>query len=376
MKNNLAWYTFIELLIWVSVFAVLVVMSSTFYFESLFDSRDAIRKSEIEKIWVSLEQYKLHNMTYVTPERAVSVKESWNLISKQWVFWKNNATDINFNGEFLDTQTQDNYLYSTDAAWSKYLLVAFKEGKLDEWENVKYWKLWPDSRFPIVSWEHFYVFDYAWLPLESVLDLSSITPASTFVSLNEYGSFTWEDVKFSYAPKKSCEFAYRNWILKKSWYMLLRSEDGNEFYAECLVDAVSGAWTKLANIDAANKYHMRKIGYNVSQIYNNSKLYGKFSDAQINNLMTSELRLECAWNVNYFQTSAFDSEEISLDMYGKEDYLDTYESITRQTPNDKWLDWTKISWVTNWLTYWSNSWGLNWCSVNGSWWHSGSLWVK
>lgn len=375
MKNK-AGITLIELLV---VFSILWILWSIWfmqYSEYLKISRDSIRKSDLLAIEVALLMYKKDNLILPTPSENKQIKSGGDFIWNQWLFSEKIAKKINLWWTPKDPKTWNEYLYSNNKITWEVGLLAYRETKPENTrEASKYPQLWEKNQFITFIWKWFMIFESNNLPLSSEIDLSQINEFSNYIWINNSKTLQAIDVKYIWEPLKSCQHAYANWIIYKSWTLALQNNDFWEYYVECLIENYIGR-TKVANIDSTNNYHTRPNALKTNNIYDNSSSFWKFWDEQINQFSDLEFRLECNGKVNYFKTTQFDADDISLNMEWKENFGDAYESITRMNPNQLGFDWTKITGVVNPIIYGTKAAWLNWCYESWNRAYSWKLYVK
>ena len=87
MKKYVSWYTLVELIVTVTVMAILTTIASIYLFDYFKDTRDASRVANLQLIWTNLELYYLNNNEYPNPDNFQEVTFSWSTVWKQWVFW-------------------------------------------------------------------------------------------------------------------------------------------------------------------------------------------------------------------------------------------------------------------------------------------------
>lgn len=81
---NLRWFTFIELVISITIVAILSVLGFVSYSKNLEDSRDSQRKSELSWVAAWLKLHKTKRWEYPTPWNKFNITNSWYLSAIQW----------------------------------------------------------------------------------------------------------------------------------------------------------------------------------------------------------------------------------------------------------------------------------------------------
>ncbi len=133
IKNRL-WFTLVELIVVITILAIL----GTIAFISLQwyskDARDSKRISDIANIEISLELFSLATWKYPLPDNPQTVIYSWSIVLwNQWTVWWNVATNLSKNlSEIpLDPLYGTEYVYSTLENRKEYELMS-----VYEWGNI------------------------------------------------------------------------------------------------------------------------------------------------------------------------------------------------------------------------------------------------
>jgi len=128
-KRTLKWFTLVELIVVITILAILwtiAFISIQWYTKNARDSR---RVSDINNIQKSLELFTLQTEKYPLPDNAEAVSYSWEVVYYQGVLW-DNVTDnlsINLKKKPTDPLTDLEYIYSTTNSRKEYEVVAVYE---------------------------------------------------------------------------------------------------------------------------------------------------------------------------------------------------------------------------------------------------------
>lgn len=157
-KNNKG-ITIIELIVIVTVLAILgtvVFFAIRWYFK---DARDMVRVSDINSIKKAMNLYVTKTWKYPEPTNPVDITYSWSTIWTQWTFWKDTLTNVwVLNKKPTDPYTEDEYTYSVSSNRGEYELA----GIVEWWISMD---IFPSAYAEWVHWDAYaYVtWDYNWL---------------------------------------------------------------------------------------------------------------------------------------------------------------------------------------------------------------------
>ncbi len=121
-------FTLVELIIVITILAILSTIAFVWFQNFTKDSRDWNRITTLKNIesWLSL--YTIRNNNYPDPDELVEILWTWNiLLSKQWIVWNEVVQKIKLNKEALDPKDKTNYIYSITWNGKKYQLWTYLE---------------------------------------------------------------------------------------------------------------------------------------------------------------------------------------------------------------------------------------------------------
>lgn len=127
--NNFSAITIVELVVVITILAILGTISFITLWNYVMSARDAVRISDAWNIRKWLEYNFLQGSQYVSPHLWVDVvTSSWAVAWKQWTFWDTTVRQIReLSDAPLDPLTFNEYTYSTIASWGKYELWVMLE---------------------------------------------------------------------------------------------------------------------------------------------------------------------------------------------------------------------------------------------------------
>ncbi len=135
-KQNKNAFTLVELIVVITILAILWTIAFISLQWYSRDARDSKRVADIDNIKKSLELFKLNSWKYPTPDNAEDVTYSWALLWKQWIISDNVLANLsrNLNEKPIDPLTEKEYIYSTLHNNSQYEILSLYE-----------WNLGPDK---------------------------------------------------------------------------------------------------------------------------------------------------------------------------------------------------------------------------------------
>jgi prepilin-type N-terminal cleavage/methylation domain-containing protein len=84
MLNSNKAFTFVELIVSITIIAILSIIWFVSYSKNLEDSRDSQRKSELSWVATWLKQQKLKRWEYPNPWNSYNITNSWYTVALQW----------------------------------------------------------------------------------------------------------------------------------------------------------------------------------------------------------------------------------------------------------------------------------------------------
>ncbi len=113
-KNKLSAFTMIELMISITIVAILTTIWLYTYVWYLTDSRDLERQTSITEIKSALKTYKQKRWNYPKPWNSFNITNNWKVVAKQWLL--NETVKLSTMESIpLDPYTDSNYSYSITA---------------------------------------------------------------------------------------------------------------------------------------------------------------------------------------------------------------------------------------------------------------------
>jgi prepilin-type N-terminal cleavage/methylation domain-containing protein len=188
---NRSGFTLVELIIVISIIAILGTIWFVSYSWFSSSARDSARVSDLGNIRVGLDLYNTQKSTYPSPDSPVEIKASWALIWYQWYIWTSVQNLIRLDWDVKDPVDNEYYTYSTNSNKNKYQILWFLENNEEAFNNNyniinKAYAADYSSRFPTTKW------DQLWILLQS----GTLIPIQTTWTWVDVVSTTWSYVAY------------------------------------------------------------------------------------------------------------------------------------------------------------------------------------
>jgi len=127
-NENTKWFTLVELIVVITILAILWTIGFLSFQSYTVYSRDVTRLSNLNvlKSWLEIQYTKWGY--FAEPDDYVKITASGTTIRKQWLFWKKALRTIKANTDASkDPLTWEYYDYITDNNLSEYQIVWYME---------------------------------------------------------------------------------------------------------------------------------------------------------------------------------------------------------------------------------------------------------
>lgn len=226
-KNIFKWFTLVELIIVITILAILTTVWFVSFQSYIKNTRDSNRVTTLKNLdtWLNLSYTKTQK--YPNPDDYISILSSWSLIWYQWYAWDIVSWIILMNKTPVDSLDWKKITYSINSYQNAYQLLTFLENR----ENItlksksiikQTYSSTLNARYPKIIWNDLWILLWAtWSYLN--------TPIQELKS----ASFTWIDVK-TYT-----------WTLWWNNIWILKAVFSKESYT------ISWTWQKLSILDSS-----------------------------------------------------------------------------------------------------------------------------
>ena len=227
--NVKQWFTFLELIISISILAIISIVSYTNIWKFLKENNDSIRQTHINQIALALWNV---NWKLPLPDDYTSLYFSWQLIWFQWIFCNTDFSKLGLTAKIKDPETWKCYAYLLNSNQDKYQLYTYL------FIDNKPYIIWNDELWIITTWDETINASYTWS-----LDLFD-TSKSYKIYKNEDESFVSNTLK---PMIRNCNDIKKYWIWKENWiYTVYSWTTDKKVY--CNMDIKSWWWTVIVNV--------------------------------------------------------------------------------------------------------------------------------
>lgn len=269
--KNKKWFTFVELIIAITIIAILSVLWFVSYSSHLSSSRDSTRKSELSDIYSLLDSYKL-KAPLMVPDKRIDIYSSWILLWFQWYLSNEIIKKIWFKWNWKDPLDQVFYTYYLTKDFRNPWVMGYLENNpnkssfniLKNYSMIsKVNALDYKERYPIIFWKKLWIIiDDNNLPIQENQELitawkfevNTISPSSNYIAFFDNKtsiSSSWYSMEVLYWTSvtwviwNSCEqyIEEHNWEPLKSWIYLINSSTW-VYQQLCNMETTTWSWVE------------------------------------------------------------------------------------------------------------------------------------
>ncbi len=135
LTKNKFWFTLVELIVVITIIAILWTIAFIYFGVHNKNSRDTVRISDIKNIEKWLGIYIAEKWFYPEPDSWVNITYSWWLAWTQWIVWENLLRWIEMTKVF-DPLTSNPYTYSVTSPKNGYQIWAIREWNVAQSFNL------------------------------------------------------------------------------------------------------------------------------------------------------------------------------------------------------------------------------------------------
>jgi len=413
-------FTLVELIVVITILAILWTIAFISLQWYSRDARDSVRTTDLASISKQLELMIIKAWTVYIPENKVDITASGTIISYQWEMWQDTLNKLWVNNWWLDPVDQSPYIYTTTKNLKQYELMGFLEWWLVYNQSPHSispigrevgWGLIPQTyaatnlknRFPIVKWNSIWIFlnpvtkepvNNTWIWLDIVNTTISYTSyldnSSSWIV-----TWTWQLLKNSLAhvinPVWSCNSILKSWNSKWDWVYKINPNWTWSFDVYCDMTTNWGGWTWLFSVNPA----WTTWRFDSNEWTNPTLRWSKFiweetTYKSYEVLKVNEVKI-CRWNLNNCYVMSPNSNRTLMSYYtigdsyvdfSRCDKVDTTFCTPWALPNDVWVDnankffsdlWLDYTRSINHPKYWV---GINITNNNKIWfqWDNNNIW--
>lgn len=226
MKNK-QWFTFVELIIVITIISILWTIWFMSYNWYISQSRDASRVSQITSIYKALESYRT-KWFLPFPAQKVTIFASWAVIAYQWYAWEDVLNSIWYQDEWKDPKDEVYFTYYLTKDLRRAELMTFLEDEVEVSYNIvnKANAFDYSWRIPKVYGNKLWILLESWtnapiqeIPSIVLSGLDIVKTTSNFVAYisDDYKvSWTWS-VLSQINPNTNCKRILETWWSNWDW---------------------------------------------------------------------------------------------------------------------------------------------------------------
>ncbi len=354
MNTNKKWFTLVELIVTITILAILWTIAFISFWNFTMWARDSVRTTDTKSISRVVENYRLNTWIYPKPSNPIAINYKWWAVFWQWTFWEATRRNIwarwNINEIPIDPLYDNEYTYSLQSTNRSYNLAYIIEWELAN--NIIKNKLYanqPSQREVLVqvkwdfnwqiahtsTWWKVYVFAIPSIVVSDLSDTNILSLSNKFVYNNEPN--IPEIYSGSLSPIWSFDFTPK---LIYSWSTLPKTPTQLKKLIVSIKDAIT--WTYLYSKDE----YRNLIEIDV----NETNEVHKWWEMYISEELWWRLKLDYAKTCKEIQGTEDDNGSgiytISPNRYNKVDvYCDMDTDWWGWTRIKKW---SRIEWLTEW----------------------------
>ncbi len=289
-------FTLIELVVAITILAILATVGFMWYSSYLPNARDTNRISQLEELSKWIQTYVTRHSDLPIPDNQIELRASGTVIAYQWEGWQNLLDTIWYNQDWIDPKDKVPFTYLVSANRKAYQLMAMLETRDDlsttafsfigKVSAVDYSK-----RYPKVFWDHLGILTNTDnLPINDITSIKNdwfldvINTDDTYVAhISDTNTVTWTwkvlmPIALSminWKNYKSCKALYRWEPLSHNHndYYYIRPEWYSKFRVYCDMTTDWWGWTRYVQIKW--DYTFKDARYCVDNLkrINNSRLF-------------------------------------------------------------------------------------------------------
>lgn len=349
MKLKIKGFTLVELIVVISILAILSTIWFVNYSWYLSSTRDTNRISQLESIADWLQNYKITHKLPI-PDNKIDIKVEWQLIWYQWYVWKNVLETISYSENWIDPKDKNYFSYYLTKNNKGFQLLAFleKEESLSIVSNSDATDY--SERYPYVFWEKLWILtDENNKPIQEVLTWSIDINSSLNTNIKTYLD-NWEFIQWTWA---TIDQLRKLKAITSSWWKWWTEENKEFVYLSEKPECWSVSNKYLTSIPIKSSLC---LSWNPSSVSDNLwkytwnctwKNWWDSISCEANHLDVSTWK---CWIVNNSDIVLLDSTNLNLCSWGV---------VESSTFTDQW-EWNKYIWKC----LGENGWLNKYCSAN------------
>lgn len=256
MKSKNKGFTLIELIVVITILAILWTISFIAFLWYTKNARDSVRISDINSMIKSLEIYHIMVWEFPEPSNKYSITYSGSLVWNQGTFWDSVFTNVReLSKKPIDPLTGNEYTYSLTNTKQEFQIAAMYEWNLISFSNILYSQAYADNNWKTKS---IVKGNYNWKFIKTEVSWTNYILGVPSIITSEITSIDIENIlnnkTFVFSWYQNLPSSY-----KDSWYTMTGGFDFSPTRSIILYQwDVSQLWTqtgKLSFADNIDKYY-------------------------------------------------------------------------------------------------------------------------
>lgn len=185
-------FTLVELIIVITILAILSVSAFLVVSQWIGKSRDSRRLSDLGTIQRALEVSLTKSNAYPVPDNSIKILYNSTILWYQWEFWDSAKSSTDIKTTPKDPLDNSNYLYSVDVAAKKFQLWAFLENNSVSFLNKNVESADYSTRYIKTAWSTlWFILSPNNNPITTDIDLSTYNSSVKLVTSTDQNSIVW-----------------------------------------------------------------------------------------------------------------------------------------------------------------------------------------
>lgn len=356
MKNNNKAFTLVELIVVITILAILwtIAFISLQWYSA--DSRDSVRISDVSSLKTTLELFYLDAWKYPETTNWFTVTYSWSEVWTQWTFWKDTFMNISKLDKIPnDPLTSKEYTYSVTKNKQEYQFAWIMESN---WlvinSNILEANAWDITATALVTWTYNWqvIKTQTWTNCE-MLSLPSIISSAPDTTTNLIDILNNNNLVYNWYKNLPTDYISSRY--KTDWWFMFTSN-------KLVVYNDSDSCSSLSNSsDSSSRLQLLKNlqqAYSWTIISNNDSISGlidlwniDLANPDVNEInMASLIVNNSIWANLPVLTSSSSNSWTPVSSFKWRSVFD----------NTYFTSYEAESWATQW--WWSSSWWISWVS--------------
>lgn len=354
MKKINKGFTLVELIVVITILAVLWTIAFVSFQWYASNSRDSVRLTDLSNISKAIKVKLAAWETLLMPDKSVEIQTNWEVLNYQWLMWEKILSHYWISNGWVDPLDLRPYTYAINKNKNKYQVLTFLEN--GDYVSFLNHKVYADNKQKF----HKSVWDTLGILLDSDnnpiintwalsdVDINTTTNNYNVVTSNSVEISSWTSshltqvLNFRIDAEKNCNNLLLNWLSKWNGIYTIEPNWSDPIRVYCDMSSGNWGWTLLITTNP-NSLAFWNNNDDINEWYNSTKL-GTLpkSDSSVYN--KKDYKSEAYWllKTNKIRLCLEDSSQCYSFNHNK--------NISLFDFFDKWITY-KDAWYNNYSTY-------------------------